>query len=69
MRTNKHPFTLEELNAKYARANTFVVVPNFIRVFSHRNRNVRLLINSFHKDMLIKDFIKWMRENAVKFNK
>jgi len=46
-----------------------VIVPHFIKVFSHRNTNVRLLINSFHKDMLIKDFIKWMRENAVKFNK
>jgi hypothetical protein len=69
MRTNKRPFTMEELNAKYVRANTFVIVPHFIKVFSHRNTNVRLLINSFHKDMLIKDFIKWMRENAVKFNK
>jgi hypothetical protein len=69
MRTNKRPFTMEELNAKYVRANTFVIVPHFIKVFSHRNTNVRLLINSFHKDILIKDFIKWMRENAVKFNK
>ena len=68
-RTNKRAFTLEELNAKYVRANTFVVVPHFIKVFSHRNTNVRLLINSFHKDMLTKDFIKWMRENGSKFDK
>jgi len=68
-RTNKPAFTLEELNAKYVRANTFVVVPNFIKVFSYRNTNVRLLINSFHKDMLVKDFIKWMRENSAKFDK
>lgn len=68
-RTNKRAFTLEELNAKYSRANTFVVVPYFIKVFSHRNTNVRLLINSFHKDILVKDFIKWMRENSIKFNK
>jgi hypothetical protein len=27
------------------------------------------LINSFHKDMLVKDFIKWMRENSAKFDK
>ena len=68
-RTGKRPFTVEELNARYARANTFVVVPHFIKVFSHRNTNVRLLVNSFHKDLLIKDFIKWMRENATKFRK
>jgi hypothetical protein len=68
-RTNKPAFTLEDLNAKYVRANTFVVVPHFIKVFSHRNTNVRLLINSFHKDLLIKDFIKWIRENSAKFNK
>ncbi len=69
VRTSKRPFTMEELNAKYVRANTFVVVPHFVKVFSHRNTNVRLLINSFHKDILIKDFIKWMRENAFKFDK
>jgi hypothetical protein len=69
MRTGKRPFTLEELNAKYSRANTFAVVPHFIKVYSYRNTNVRLLINSFHKDILIKDFIKWMRENSSRFNK
>ena len=69
VRTNKRPFTMEELNDRYARANTFVIVPYFIKVFSYRNTNVRLLINSFHKDILIKDFIKWMRDNSSKFNK
>lgn len=68
-RTGKHAFSFEELNSKYARANTFVVVPYFIKVYSYRNTNVRLLINSFHKDILIKDFIKWMRENASKFKR
>jgi hypothetical protein len=69
MRTGKRPYTLEELNAKYSRANTFVVVPYFIKVYSYRNTNVRLMINSFHKDILIKDFIQWMRENSHKFDK
>jgi len=69
LRTGKRIFTVEELNGKYARANTFAVVPHFIKVFSYRNTNVRLLINSFHKDILIKDFIKWMRENNSKFNR
>ena len=69
MRTGKQAVSLDELNAKYARANTFMIVPYFIKVFSYRNTNVRLLINSFHKDLLIKDFIKWMRENSFKFNK
>lgn len=68
-RTGKRPFTVEEMNAKYALANTFVVIPYFIKVYSHRNTNVRLLINSFHKDILIKDFIKWIRENGHKFKK
>ena len=68
-RVGKRAFTIEELNAKYSRANTFVVVPYFIKVYSHRNTNVRLLVNSFHKDILIKDFIKWMRENSSKFKK
>ena len=68
-RTSKRPFTVEEMNAKYALANTFVVIPYFIKVYSHRNTNVRLLINSFHKDILIKDFIKWIRENGHKFKK
>ena len=69
VRTNKRPFTVEELNAKYSRANTFVVVPHFIKVYSYRNTNIRLLVNSFHKDILIKDFIKWMRDNSNKFDK
>lgn len=68
-RTGKRLFTIEELNAKYSRANTFVVVPHFIRVYSYRNTNVRLLVNSFQKDMLIKDFIKWIRENSHRFDK
>ena len=69
VRTGKPVFTVEELNSKYSRANTFVIIPYFIKVFSYRNTNVRLLVNSFHKDILIKDFIKWMRENSSKFNK
>ena len=68
-RTGKRPFTMEELNAKYSRANTFVVVPYFIRVYSYRNTNVRLLVNSFQKDLLIKEFIQWMRDNSGKFDK
>ena len=31
-RTSKRPFTVEEMNAKYALANTFAVVPYFIKV-------------------------------------
>ena len=69
MRTGKRPFTIEELDAKYIRANTFVVIPYFIKVYSHRNTNVRLLVNSFQKDIMIKDFIKWIRENSHKFDK
>ena len=55
-RTRKRPFT-------------FVVVPHFIKVYSYRNTNVRLLVNSFQKDLLIKEFIKWMRDNSHKFDK
>ena len=69
MRTKKQPFTVEELNSRYSRANTFVVVPHFIKVYSHRNTNVRLLVNSFQKDIMIKEFIKWIRENSHKFDK
>jgi hypothetical protein len=68
-RTGKRPFALEELDAKYNRANTFVIVPYFIKVYSYRTTNVRLLMNSFQKDILIKDFIKWMRDNSSKFDK
>lgn len=68
-RTGKPIFTLEEMNEKYSRANTFVIVPYFIKVYSYRTTNVRLLMNSFQKDILIKDFIKWMRDNSSKFNK
>ena len=69
IRTGKRPFTIEELNARYSRANTFTIIPYFIKVYSHRNTNVRLLVNSFHKDILIKDFIKWIRDNNSKFDK
>jgi hypothetical protein len=69
IRTGKRPFTIEELNARYSRANTFAIIPHFIKVYSHRNTNVRLLVNSFHKDILIKDFIKWIRDNNSKFDK
>ena len=68
-RTGKRQFALEELDAKYSRANTFVIVPYFIKVYSYRTTNVRLLMNSFQKDILIKDFIKWMRDNSSKFDK
>jgi hypothetical protein len=44
-------------------------VPYFIKVYSYRTTNVRLLMNSFQKDILIKDFIKWIRDNSSKFNK
>lgn len=69
VRIGKPIFTVEQLNSKYVRANTFAVIPHFIKVFSYRNTNVRLLINSFHKDIMIKDLIKWTRENNFKFNR
>jgi hypothetical protein len=68
-RTGKPLFTVEQLNERYPRAITMVVVSNFIKVYSHRNTNIKLLINSFHKDILVKDLIKWFRENANNFNK
>jgi len=66
-RLKKPLFSLDQLNMKYKNANTIAILNNFIKVWQHRNSNVRLLVNSFHKDLLMKDFISWIKNNQIHF--
>jgi hypothetical protein len=65
--TKKPMFTYEQLNEKYDRANTQMVVQNFFNIYGAKTYNIKLLTNRFHKDILLSDFSAWILRNSTKF--
>lgn len=66
-RVNKPVF--EEKNMfMYHKAITKNIIYNYITIMSRKYNNIKLLSNSFHRDMSLNDFKKWIAHNSNKFN-
>ena len=52
----------------YTRANTVNVVQHFITIMSGASNNSRTMMNSFHRQLYMKNFIDYVQKNISKFN-
>jgi len=58
----------KEALTMYKNAITANIIQNFINVMSENLRNQKALLNSFHRQMFIKNFKNYITANAHKYN-
>jgi hypothetical protein len=66
-RKGKPVFTKEEAYAKYQTANVRLVIEYFFQIYGKKTVNVKLMVNNFHKDILLSEFRAWIVHNAFMF--
>lgn len=52
----------------YTRANTFNVVQNFITIMNATSNNEKTMLHGFHRNMYMKQFIDYIKNNINKYN-
>jgi hypothetical protein len=67
IRKGKPAFSLEDADAKYRNANVKMVVEYFFQIYGKKTVNVKLMINNFHKDILLSEFRAWVIQNIQAF--
>jgi len=68
VRKGKPVFTYQQAEEKYKLAKTSQVIQYFFKIYGEKsNGNLRLLTNSFHKQILLSDFSAWIVTNYSKF--
>lgn len=66
-RKGKAVFTIEEADAKYSTANVRMVIEYFFQIYGKKTVNVKLMVNNFHKDILLSEFRAWTIQNSSMF--
>jgi len=67
-RTGKPAFTIDELETKYATANTLNVIKNFINVFEHKNKSFNMIANDMQRQRQADSIKVWFNNNIKKFD-
>lgn len=66
-RTNKPHFSKEDFNNKYKLAVTINIVNYFIKIWSRRTHNPKLMSEDLHRSRAVNDFIIWWNSNNHMF--
>jgi hypothetical protein len=66
-RTGTRLFTKQEYDATYKTADFKKIVINFINIFNFSTKNSNLMMDTFHRQRFIQQFIAWMSANKHKF--
>jgi formylmethanofuran dehydrogenase subunit E-like metal-binding protein len=66
IRKKKALFSLDELN-KYTRANLSAVIYNF-KMNYNSTRNLRLMSDTFQRNLVMTEFVKWLKINKTYLN-
>ena len=65
----QHPqFPIEELDAKYSRANTRNIFTHFIIHFNDTYRSPGMIADDLFRKQLSKGLIEWFNKNSIHFN-
>jgi hypothetical protein len=64
----KAAFYPKESLVIYKRANTVNIIKNFIVVMSAASNNQKTMLNSFHRELYIKQFTDYIKNNIYKYN-
>lgn len=62
-------FDYNNLNEKYSKANTDMIIRNFLLNFKSKNHNNLMIADDFHRKRTLKDFELWLNKNIYKFNR
>ena len=65
---HKPQFSSKEYMHKYHLARTHNIIQNFIIILSKNTRNDKAMLNSFNRNIIIADFIKYINNNIYRFN-
>lgn len=68
-RKQYQPFSLSELDSKYANAITINIMNNFIVSYSKKSRNVQMIATEMSKTAALKYTRKWLNDNMLIFEK
>lgn len=63
----KLPFNFKDLDAVYKKKELLSVINLFCKKYNTKG-NMQLLSESFRRQIAVKSFIKWMKQNAIYFN-
>jgi hypothetical protein len=63
IRKGKPIFTIEEADEKYKNANVKLIIEYFFQIYGKKTVNVKLMVNNFHKDILLSEFRTWTIQN------
>jgi hypothetical protein len=61
-------FPLEELNTKYAAANTVNIIHNFMPHFEDKSRSIRLIADNLHRSRVSLQVKAWFNKNIGFFD-
>ena len=64
----KAAFYPKESLVIYKRANTVNIIKNFIVIMSAASNNQKTMLNSFHRELYIKQFTDYIKNNLYKYN-
>lgn len=62
-------FEYDNLNEKYSKAITNMIIQNFILRFKSKNNNNLMIADDFHRKRTLKEFELWLNNNIDKFNR
>lgn len=61
-------FPRNELDEKYKKANTLLVIETFLNTFSKKQRNSRLMTDDIYRDRITKTLVTWFQTNISVFD-
>jgi hypothetical protein len=67
IRKGKPVFSLQDADSKYEKANVKLIIEYFFQIYGKKTVNVKLMINNFHKDILLSEFKAWTVHNIQMF--
>ena len=64
-----HPFfDYKQLDEKYSKANTNLIINNFINSFSNKHKNMKLIADDFIRTKIVQKMSEWFYNNISHFS-
>jgi hypothetical protein len=61
-------FSVNDLDTKYSRANTFNIIQNFMYYFQDKNHSIRMIANDIYRSRIAEQLKMWFNNNIQYFN-
>ena len=61
-------FSINDLDSKYSKANTIIVIQNFMFYFQDKNHSIRMISNDIFRNRIAEQIKTWFNTNIQNFN-